>query len=69
MYIVNPKLQEINIPGIRKLRGGDPLSDPIIKKLKAENKLSNLEKDEIIINKNPGKKENSENTNKAVPKK
>jgi hypothetical protein len=67
MYIVNPKLQEINIPGIRKLRGGAPLSEPIIEKLKAENQLSNLEKNEIIINKE--KKEITEKSNKVVTKK
>ena len=67
MYIVSPKIQEINIPSIRKLRGGIPISEPILKKLKAENKLANLEKEGIIINKE--RKENTEKLNKVGSKK
>lgn len=70
MYIINPKIQEINIPGIRKLRGGDPLSDPILKRLKAEKKFLDLEKNKTIIKKDEiEKKENSEIIDRMVPKK
>ncbi|MCK5606232.1 hypothetical protein KAR91_30310 [Candidatus Pacearchaeota archaeon] len=34
--ILNPQYQEINIPGIRKLKGGDFISENIISKLKTE---------------------------------
>jgi hypothetical protein len=47
--IVNPKIQEINIPGIRKLRGGDVLSIPVIKRLKATKQYEGLVKNKTIV--------------------
>jgi hypothetical protein len=34
--ILNPKYQELNIPGVRKLKGGEFISENIISKLKTE---------------------------------
>jgi hypothetical protein len=49
---IKKEIQEINIPGIRKLKGGETIPDNILKKLK-ELKLNDIIEGDNKIEKNP----------------
>lgn len=57
---INPKFQEINIPGIRKLKGGEKIPANILKKLTDENKIDSLKEKKYIIDNLPVKKKEIE---------
>lgn len=65
MAKIKSDIQEINIPGIRKLKGGEVISDNILKKMK-EMKLDDFIENDNKIEKKPESNifQNKENKDK-----
>jgi len=65
--IVDKKIQELNIPGIRKLKGGEIVSENIISKLKKDDKYKEFLK--YFISDSEQKKDEEESKKEESQKK